>query len=108
MDILKSIALIKLTYEMENVTRESFCMGVFYDTTKSIIVPARCLNMYPEQKLIGAYTGFDSWNFNVTGDATSWIEATSMSTEFEIDTNLKSGLSSMWWYIYVSGVIFLD
>jgi hypothetical protein len=107
MDILKSIALIKLAYEMENVTRERFCMGVFYDSDKWVF-SSRCLNIYPEQKLIGAYTGFDDWNFNLTGDATNWIEATSMSTEFEIDTNLKSGLSSMWWYIYVSGVIFLD
>ena len=108
MDILKSIALIKLTYEMENVTRERFCMGVFYDTTKSIIVPARCLSMYPEQKLLNGYTGFDSWKFNVTSHATNWIEANPKAIEFEIVKNFKSGLSSMWWYIFVCAVIFLD
>jgi len=104
MDILKSIALIKLAYEMENITRERFCMGVFYDTTKSIIVPARCLSMYPEQKLLNGYTGFDDWNFNLTGDATNWIEAAPNLIEFEIDTNLKSESGPL----MVGGVIFLD
>ena len=92
---------------MENVTRERFCMGVFYDSDKWMF-SSRCLNMYSERKLIGAYTCFDDWNSNATSHATNWIEANPKAIEFEIVKNFKSGLSSMWWYIFVCAVIFLD
>jgi hypothetical protein len=69
---------------MENVTSERFCMGVFYDTTEYIIVPSRCLSMYPKEKLLNAYTGFDSWDFNVTSNATNFTEANPNLIEFEI------------------------
>jgi hypothetical protein len=90
---------------MENVTRKRFCMGVRFDSDKWVF-SSRCLSMYPQQKLLNAYIGFDSWDFNVTSDARNWIEATPNLIEFEVETSLKSGHSSIWCYLSVCGVLF--
>jgi hypothetical protein len=79
---------------MENVTRERFCIGILYDSDKWVF-SSRCLSMYPQQKLLGAYSGFDYWDFNDTYNAANVTEANTNLIEKGNDTSLKSGLSSV-------------